>query len=166
MRTRAEVKQQLKQVTFRHLKKLLVENFKQRPDTCCHNREAVLDEDSDTVVYLCGHVNAEGVPRNVVCDARVAGCLAMARECPLWAPLKTKQQVKDEFNEIVQSSNRGLIAKRYPDIAALMWVMDDPNGDEVPSEQDLEAAVSAASGDEVHPAQGWWPTLKKKLGAG
>ena len=39
MRSQAQIRRQLKQVTFRHLKRQLRELFKQRPDTCQHNRD-------------------------------------------------------------------------------------------------------------------------------
>lgn len=168
MRKRAQVKQQLKQVTYRHLQKLLRDNFKQRPDTCCFNREVILDEDSRSSVFLCSVTSPSGQPRNVVCDSRVGGCAEMARECPLWAPLKTKQLVKDQFNEVIQSGNRGLIASEYPDIAALLWVLDDPEGDAVPSEEEIDKALKDA-GDVEHqaPSQGWsWKGWFRNIGGG
>ena len=154
MRKRAEVKQQLKQVTFRHLQKRLRDNFKRRPDSCRHNRQVVLDEDDGTVVHLCGHMDDRGIPRNVVCDSRVPGCDDMARECPLWCALRSKQEVKDEFNEVVHSGSRGLIASEFPDIAALMWVLDDPDGVGVPSEDEQEAALDEDE-DPEPPTAGW-----------
>lgn len=164
MRKRAQVKQQLKQVTFRHLQKRLRDNFKQKPQTCCFNREVLLKEEDGTVVYLCGYTSSQGLPRNIICDDRVPGCVDMARECPLWEPLKTKEMVKNEFNEVVQSGNRGLIASSYPDIAALLWVLDDPEESVVPTESELDEALE--EGVDPEPTSGWWAGFKKKLGGG
>jgi len=162
MRSQSQIRHQLKQVTYRHLQKRLRALFKQRPDTCCHNREWELAD--GVCVNLCGVLNASGQSRMVPCDSRLPGCDDMARECPLWEPLKTKAQVKSEFHAIVQSGNRGLIAASFPDVAALMWVLDDP--DEMPSEADVEAALEEAEDDEDSEPSGWWPSLRKKLGGG
>lgn len=157
MRPRSQVRQQLRQVTFRHLQKQLRDNFKQKPSTCKHNREILLNDGS---VRVCGHLNPEGHPRHVVCDARVAGCKEMARSCPLWAPLKTKEEIKETFGLLLQS-DRGEIAAKYPDIAALLWVLDSE--EDVPSSEDL-ARVEPEEGVSLPPSS-WWSGLLKKWGA-
>jgi hypothetical protein len=163
MRTQAQIRHQLKQVTFRHLQKRLRKLFKQRPTTCQHNREVPLDEDG-SYVRLCGVLSPDGVPRDLLCDPRIAGCNDVARECPLWEPLQTKDQVKAEFHAVVQSGDRGIIAADFPDIAALMWVLDDPN--DVPSEDEIEALADPPAHPSTPPASelprvlraGWrWP---------
>jgi hypothetical protein len=162
MRSQGQIRHQLKQVIYRHLQKRLRANFKKRPDTCCYNREVELDDTSS--VFLCGVTSAAGNPRNVPCDARIPGCLDMARDCPLWEPIKSKAEVKAEFHEIIQSGDRGIIASEFPDIAALLWVLDDP--DDVPTRAEVEAAVEAAAGEEPEPHRTWWDRLLKKLGGG
>lgn len=160
MRSQTQIRQQLKQVTFRHLKKQLRELFKQRPDTCLHNREVLLDEDSH--VNLCGVLDGHGRPRDVPCDSRIPGCDSMARECPLWDPLRTKAEVKAEFHDLVQSGDRGLIASEYPDIAALMWVLDDPT--DTPSVEEVEEGLD--DDEEPEPVQSWTRKWIRKLGGG
>lgn len=123
MRQRSEVKAKLRQVIYRHLQKKLRDNFKQRPETCCYNRQLVLDEATGSTVSLCGLMNARGEPRNILCDGRVPECLEMARECPSWSPIQTKQQIKEAHEELM-AAGRGEIATEYPDIAALLWVLD------------------------------------------
>jgi hypothetical protein len=159
MRSQGHIKQQLKQVTFRHLKKKLRELFKQRPDTCQHNLAVVLDADS--YVCLCGVLAGDGTARNIPCDPRIPGCLDMARECPLWHPLRDKVEVKAEFHAVLRG-DRGLLASQYPDIAALMWVLDDP--EEMPGEDELEAEL--ADDEEPEPTQSWVQGWLKKLGGG
>ncbi len=158
MRPQSQIRQQLKQVTFRHLKKQLRELFKQRPTTCRHNRVVTLDEGEGTYVRLCGVLSSDGIPRNIPCDDRLPGCSDMARECPLWGPLRTKAEVKAEFQEVMQSQDRGVIATAYPDVAALMWVLDDPG--EVLTESEIEAT----EGEEPEPAGSWVGGLIRKFG--
>lgn len=165
MRTQAQIRQQLKQVTFRHQKKRLRTLFKQRPDTCCHNREVELDADSH--VYLCGFTSSAGEPRNVPCDARIPGCSEMARECPLWEPMQTKSEVKQEFQELM-ATDRGVIASKYPDIAALMWVLDEPGDDEITPDSlgpryGEPYEDEPLDEDEIEPT---WKWLLKKLRGG
>jgi len=150
MRTKTQIKQQLKQVTFRHLQRLLRQNFKKKPQTCTYNNHEWVDPDLGYGVSLCD-VKEEGLPRNVVCDPRVEGCNNMARECPLWAPCRTKEQVKEDFHAVIQSSDRGLIASDYPDIAALLWVLDDPEESDVPSKEEVEEAVQEEPEEEEEP---------------
>jgi len=124
-----QVRQKLKQVMFRHLKKRLKALYKRKPSTCLFNEPVEL---SDSVsVCLCHFREAPEVrPRLVLCDERDRACLRYAREdCPWWEPCKSKDAVKDEFHELMQS-DRGVIAAEYPDIAALLWVMGGTNLEE------------------------------------
>jgi len=141
MRTKSQIKQQLKQVTYRYLQRLLRQNYKKKPTTCGHNRLDVIDEDAGLAVRVCGFIETDGKPRNVICDPRVEGCNDLARDCPLWSPLATKEQVKEDFHAIIQSGDRGTIAAKYPDIAALLWVLDDPEESDVLSEDEVDEAV-------------------------
>lgn len=152
MRLRSEIKKQLRQVTYRHLQKLLRDNFKKKPQTCAHNTRCVV-EGNDTAVYVCGYIKPGGHPRNVLCDRRVPGCLDMARQCDLWSPAMSKDDIKDRFHGMVQSGDRGLIASKYPDIAALMWVLDGDS--DLPSEEEVNAEVAEPSGPVVTPSDGW-----------
>jgi len=160
MRPLSQIRQQLKQVTYRHLQRQLRELFKRRPDTCLHNRGVKLNADSS--VHLCGVLDSDGTPRCAPCDDRIPGCNEYVHECPLWEPLKSKQQAKAEFYEVLRSDERGVVASKYPDIAALMWVLDDPG--ETPSEQEVEASLDE---DEPELESPWtWRGMWMKLGGG
>lgn len=158
MRSQGKIQQQLKQVIYRHLQRRLRINFKQRPHTCLHNRQVILSEDSH--VSLCGFLSSTGEPRHVPCDIRIPGCEEMARSCPLWEPLKSKEEVKSEFYALLHSGDRGLIAAEYPDIAALMWVLDDTT--EVPSVQEIEDALVSGEGSDPEPVKTLWQRLGLK----
>jgi len=48
----------------------------------------------------------------------------MSSACSWWKPLKTKEEIKESFRALISSGNRGHIAASFPDVAALMWVLD------------------------------------------
>jgi hypothetical protein len=85
----------------------------------------------------------------------------MARECTLFSPLLTKDAVKAEFYAVIQSGDRGVIASQFPDIAALLWVLDV----EAPTVAEIENYADPID-DKTTPPHGWWGGLKKKLGGG
>jgi len=161
MRTQGQIKHQLKQVIYRHLQRKLRALFKQKPCTCGFNQEILLGGES--YVRLCGVTNSMGVPRNVPCDDRIPGCADMARECPLWEPKRSKEDVKAEYHDLIQSKDRGRIAAEYPDIAALLWVLDD--SDDVPSESDI-TEMGGDDEDDPERSGGLWGWLKKLGGDG
>ena len=159
MRSQSQIQHQLKQVAFRHLQKRLRALFKQRPETCLHNYTAVLNADGHSV-QLCGLMRSDGVPRNVPCDERIPGCTEMARECSLWEPLQTKDEVKGAFKELLDSGAPA-ISQEYPDIAALMWVLEESKAPEI---------VAVDSGPPELPEESqslsWWRRWMHKLGGG
>jgi hypothetical protein len=157
VKTDAQVRQKLKQVLFRHLKRRLKEGLKQAPHTCVHNEEVELDEGGS--IGICRFSEA-GVPKNLVCDHQVDRG-ARARECPLWAPVQTKDDLKAEFQEFLDTGDRGQIAAEFPDAAALMWVLDDgENIFDMTPEQAEEMAQEMLADQ-----SGWdwsrWPWSKK-----
>jgi len=126
MRTEADIRQKLKQVQYRHLKKLLEANFRQRPCNCAYN-EVHLPRNSHhgKPVGLC-MFSAEDPEdwQGVICDEELGG-VALARECNLFRPHKTKLEIKAEFHDLMTNADIGTVAAQYPDIAAMMWVLDE-----------------------------------------
>lgn len=156
MRTEGQIRHQLKQVTYRHLQRRLRDNFRSYPEGCANNVATPLGEGEGSFVGLCGALRSDGTPRNIPCDSRIAGCSEMARECPLFVPLLTKEQIKDEFKALVQSEDRGLIAAQYPDIAALLWVLDSLGG--LPTVAEIDEHLEADA--QVSPR---WGNLWKRI---
>lgn len=118
MRTEGQTRQQLKQVLFRHLQRELRQNFRRVPEACQYNKHR----------YVGGE-QALGVccldPKQLlICDPKLGGD-AVAQNCLKWQALRTKEQIKSEFRSLVSSGDRGRIATRYPDVAAMLWVLDD-----------------------------------------
>jgi hypothetical protein len=77
----------------------------------------------------------EGSP----CDERYGGD-ARAAKCPLFACARTKEMLREGFDGFLDGASLPEIADRYPDMAALMWVLNEespppaPLTDEDPSE--------------------------------
>lgn len=134
MRDEAAIRQKFKQVCFRHLKKLLRANFRKQPHTCKFNRMVPVGGDPSHQIGTCGHPEANGRP---ICDIRVDGCAAIAKDCSRWVARQEKDRIKRAFYDMVESRDRGLVASEYPDVAALLWVMDDPDLSEDFSELDV-----------------------------
>lgn len=126
LRSSSQVRQKLKQAMFRHLQRELQDNFKTIPEGCFHNHFTSIGGSPERV----GICRFEGAlpddlvsPRGKVCDTRVAGCVMQARACKGWSALRTNVEIKTDFRNLMMAE-RGVIAARYPDVAALMWVLD------------------------------------------
>lgn len=158
MKTRGQIEQQLKQVIYRHLQKRLRANFKQTPQTCRHNQ--VLDLGGNGTLAGVGVCcfTEDGIPRGVVCDTR-ADDGARARDCIIWEEARSKADVKAEFQAVLDSGNPGIIAAQFPDVAALLWVLEEPGAltledpDPDPGQEEMEMPVGWDWGN--------WPWSKR-----
>jgi len=152
MRSEGAIRHQLKQVLFRHLQRELRANFRQAPTTCRLNRRCLVEGNSQFGVSIgvC-YAEVDGRPRKVVCDARLSGGAEQARTCGLWVPLRDKDDIKREFRALMASGDYGVIAAKYPDVTALMWVL----GVSVPDDLgEVEAEVEAAEAAPEAPVEG------------
>jgi hypothetical protein len=162
VKSEGQIRQQLKQVIFRHLKKRLKDQLRQAPDTCRHNSELEpRDRHDDAHGIQACFFTTDGVPRGVVCDVRYDNGFR-AKECPLWESRRDKEDIRTEFQALVEDENRGKLAAKYPDIAALMWVLDNDldtseSGEEDASQEEMEA-------DEATRGWNWgqWPWSRKR----
>lgn len=135
MKSLGSVKHQLKQVIFRHVQRQLRDNFKQAPDTCKHNK--AISAPGGCKVGICFYGEP---PKKILCDAAILDGAEQARDCPWWTALRSKDAVKQEIQKLLLQGDRGLIASRYPDIAALLWVLDTDE-----DRNALEATIQEAS---------------------
>lgn len=135
MRSPSQVRQQLKQLKFRARKKVLSDNFKVSPCRCRYNKEVKLSERLS--VGTCTY--REDGWEVVVCDESSASGRKQARNCSKFCPLKTSDDIKEEFEALIRdaenSGDVGPVAYFYPDIAALLWVL-------APWEQDSDSLCS------------------------
>lgn len=113
----SKVKQKLKQVKFRHLKKYLSANLKEDPRNCTHN-EIQTSEKGE--VGVCGYEGAK--TQGMICDINYDS--DRAKTCGLFCPKKDKSSLKKEFFEFVDQSPRAILAQEFSDITALMWVLE------------------------------------------
>ena len=127
MRSESQIRQQLKQVLFRHLQKDLRENFRKSPETCTFNKLTALANTQERVgICRCdlSHENDPNFPYAMACDSRIAGGFLRAKNCKWWMACRTKDEVRKDFRGITMSGDRGRIASGMPDVVALMWVLD------------------------------------------
>lgn len=119
MRRESTVQHKLQQVLYRHLQRRLRENFKQKPSSCRYNRSF----GSGVPVGVCVLCRGDSGPRGVTCDERSGGN-AQAEACPWFEPRQTKDEIRAEFKAVFSQPDRGLTAAAFPDVAALLWVLD------------------------------------------
>jgi len=145
VRNPGQIRQQLKQVLFRHLQRLLRNNYRKSPETCRFNRRESLG-DTGQKVGVCRwdvHEDKTSSPRGKLCDTRVFGCAGMAGACRWWEPVRQGTEIKTDFKTLITTGDRGQIAAQYPDVAALMWVLDgvDISEEMQAAERELDPGV-------------------------
>lgn len=143
MREFGAVKHKLKQVRFRHLKRLIEDGLSLTPKNCAHNRmfhHPNVTAHGGPPVGICVCPAQEG---DVLCDVAWGG-EERARMCPLFESAGNKDSIKQEFNEFLATADLAVIAKEYPDLAALMWVLQEeiPNREIDLGESDFEVVAS------------------------
>jgi len=182
MKNEGAIRHQLKQVLFRHQKKRLGKALRRLPSNCAFNKRPYFLPDAETGLCICLHEERAGM----ICDDKVNP--EVPKECPYFDSIRTKDEVKEEFQEFLQQP-KSVIASEMPDAAALMWVLDNEGG---MSSEDAEtitgadfntpqdavefAGECAACGnipgptpppqgeDEWVVPEGWWARFKKWVG--
>jgi hypothetical protein len=138
MKSEGAIRQKLKQVRFRYAKRELDASLTRTSSTCEHN---VLLE-----VPGVGSVGACRLEAGVVCDA--ARDIDLAQDCTTYACRYSKEVLKETLSVALDAPIPEVAAK-YPDAAALMWVLTDENPTDTTPEPMLdpfgEAAVSAGT---------------------
>lgn len=136
MKNVGAVRHQLKQVRFRHLKKRLEVELRKMPHNCRYNR-TLNHPHSGEPCAVCIHPDQEG---GLLCDLSWGG-YERAKACPLFKHKADKEEIKEGFLEWLATAKLHEIAVEYPDMAALMWVLQEeaPNRDvEIPEDEDWE----------------------------
>jgi hypothetical protein len=140
MKTGGEVRTQLKQVSFRHLKKQLEVGLRPRPHNCAFNRtihHPNLIAGDKGPCGMCIHPDLEG---ERLCDTAWGG-VEKAKECSLFQPTVAKDDIKSAFKEWLATAQLHEVAEKYPDMAALLWVLqaEAPNREvEIGGDEDWE----------------------------
>lgn len=127
MKREGQIRQQLKQVIYRHRKRYVTEGLKQKPVNCKHNDVVRLPVHTANraTIRVCRFQNGQGW-NNRVCDSSMGGD-EQAQECPYFDCKNTPKGLKEEFSSQLGLDGtpvvKGILARDYPDIAALLWVL-------------------------------------------
>lgn len=105
-----EIRQKLKQARFRHLKREIESRLRLTAKNCVHN---IPLEVRGAEVGFCAL-------KHIVCD--VAEKKDHAPSCPNFGLRASKDEIKADFQALMESPIHE-IATKYPDVAALTWVV-------------------------------------------
>ena len=122
MKSEKQIRNKLRQVIFRARKKRVAASFKRRSENCKFNKE-VRPRNSRQCSRLCMYgVEDTKTWHGVICDDQVDGG-TLVRSCQTFEPHVTKEEIREEM-EAFLLGKLSQVASRYPDVAALMWVLD------------------------------------------
>lgn len=124
MKSEGKVRQKYKQAKFRARSSFVEKRMKARPCNCLFRGEVAISEDLDRVV-ACRFLEVEEDS-----DWDVDICTPkQARQCPKFTPQTVSEELKDSFESLVEyseeSGDLGPLASEYPDLAALLWVLEE-----------------------------------------
>tara|TARA_B100001094_G_C17613018_1_gene522153 strand:- start:172 stop:552 length:381 start_codon:yes stop_codon:yes gene_type:complete len=124
MKTEKSIQHKIKQVKFRVMKKAIRNGLSKKPCNCKHSG-LVRGSASDPLFYVC-LLDADRPQEweGTICDPSVPNT------CPFFKNNKTKEQIESEIEDMLSSGDMGAIASKYPDIAALLWVLAGTDEDE------------------------------------
>jgi hypothetical protein len=135
MKSDGNVRHKLKQVKFRHTKQELETLLNPSPTNCTYNI-------GEGDFHKC---SLQEQPM-IICDKRYGG-IEVAAGCPNFQSKYTKEEIKQSLSNFFLNSSIPDIARRYPDMAALLWVLGDPEdrtelfGDEALEEELISEQV-------------------------
>lgn len=142
MKSEGAIRHKLKKVTFYHLKKAIHKKMAQKSWNCVHESESperVIVEGKASVCYTC---TVMGGP----CDDTDNSLPSRARQCPKFEAKHDPQEIKAEFQSFLEEATPGELAYQYPDIHALLWVLEDDR-----AVGEMASSVEALSTEEVVP---------------
>lgn len=145
VKTVGAVKHKLNQVRFRHLKRRLEAELQPSPLNCGHNQrlpEYASTQGQEAPPALCMFGADDRMTwEPSFCDERLDQG-ARARTCPHFCVRRTKDEIKTEFYLALDRMTLPEVAYHYPDMAALLWVLDAEDAvqshEEPPSEEPPE----------------------------
>jgi len=123
MKTESQIRHKLQQVKYRHLKREIRTGVSRKPCNCMNNGLVNMENGSTIGVCLLGAVQP-GDWQGILCDESRGG-LRVAEGCAEFCPLRTPEGIRQEFDNFLKHSSRAVIAEQYPDIAAILWVLDE-----------------------------------------
>jgi hypothetical protein len=119
MKTEGQVRHKLQQVIYRHLQRAIRTAVSRRPENCIHNGKVQLPRGELRFCQLYWDGDGSVSP----CDESFNGLDQCAR-CQEFKRGRTKEKVREEFAAFLKNSDLAVIAAKYPDVTAMMWVLD------------------------------------------
>lgn len=121
MKSAGQTYQKMKQARFRHVKREIDNLLKQTPRNCANNSQA---KTSTGILGVC-KIDCQ------TCDAQVND---RSGACGEFTQIHGREDVKKSLQDFFFSRTIPEIAIRYPDVAALLWVLDgeELEGEEIP----------------------------------
>lgn len=134
LRPEGQIKHKLAQVRFRHLKREIRNGLSRKSSNCQFN--GTIDLPGRESVGVCLYKAEDpAVWNGGACDESISD---RATKCHLFQCLNTKDLIRDEFDSFLEKADRARIAQRYPDMAALLWVLDLEKADVLSDIEDEE----------------------------
>lgn len=128
MKTSGEVGQKLKQVKFRHIKRELEKLLETKSVNCRFNYflKPGTQNDNKLINLLGGGVHICKCPDldSRICDNRLED-KDNATTCPYFSLRHDKEKIKESLKEFFKGRSISEIAIRFPDVASLLWVLED-----------------------------------------
>ena len=137
MKSEGKIKHKLRQVKHRITKKEVRRNTSKKPCNCKHSG-MVRGNASEPLFHVC--LMDSDKPdewEGMICDASVPNT------CPFFKPRKSKEEIEAEVDKVLNSGDMGNIASKFPDIAALFWVLAGVEPEDI--EEDIEGDNSDES---------------------
>lgn len=123
MKTPREIRHKIKQARYRHLKRAIRKGLSRKPCNCFFNRSVRPPNQPNLGVCMKGAQDLS-TWKGVVCDEAHGG-LGKASDCPFFKERRTKEEITAKFEDFLEGATFVEVAERYPDMAALMWVLKE-----------------------------------------
>jgi len=135
MKTPREIRHKIKQAKYRHLKRAIRNGLSRKPCNCYYNRVVRPPNQPNMGVCMKGAQDLS-TWKGVVCDENMGG-LGKASDCPFFKEKRTKEEITQKFEDFFNDADFIEVAKEYPDLAALMWVLTDSDDDDTPMTENI-----------------------------
>ena len=123
MKTPREIRHKVKQARYRHLKRAIRKGLSRKPCNCFFNRSVRPHNQPNIGVCMKGSQDL-ATWKGVVCDEEHGG-LGKASDCPFFKERHTKEEITAKFEASLEGATFVEVAEKYPDMAALMWVLTE-----------------------------------------
>jgi hypothetical protein len=143
MKSQSQIKQQLKQAIYRHRKRYIKSGLSRVPENCKHHGEVRLPvvQGGASKMGVCQYVDENGQRTDLVCDEGWCSHNP-AHKCPNFSVKNDPETLKSDFAEqfvLDDPEQIGRLARIYPDVVALMWVLDESSSETATIDQILDS---------------------------